>query len=424
MSNALSPGVYSNLSPSVYYTLPYLSASAVRRCNYNIRNLRASLSAKPIAKTQALRFGTAFHTYVLEPEEFKQDYVIIPRGVSLAMKEGKEVKRVAAEKNKEILKQDELDQIKAMKASLVSHPFIQSLQGEKKEVELSIISKFRGNMFKSRLDTYYPDLGISIDLKTTMDSSPDAWRKECRFGYIAQAAIYRQQLREYNLKMDHFYFAAGALQISVGIYEIGERELDAEWLRIDRLLQDYHDYASQGAEMPHYSAKPITFEWLPREEKAEGAEDAKVASLDAVRAIKRLNKLAGRNFKTDTYRPDLENRLKETSLESVLAVIKLKVRDWGHGDMARYLRPETLFRRSKFDSYLGEATANNASSVELTDEQVEDGWVIIDNVALPPFIGLDEADDSDPEAYKNRRDWVSKYGWAAEACGFPNSWKG
>ena len=49
-------------------------------------------------------------------------------------------------------------------------------------------------------------------------------------------------------------------------------------------------------------------------------------------------------------------RLKEGySVQDCRSVIAMKCREWGADDkMYKYLRPETLFRRSNFESYIGE----------------------------------------------------------------------
>lgn len=52
------------------------------------------------------------------------------------------------------------------------------------------------------------------------------------------------------------------------------------------------------------------------------------------------------------------HRLKEGySVQDCKQVIALKAREWGHDEkMSRYLTPETLFRRSNFERYLGECS--------------------------------------------------------------------
>lgn len=73
-----------------------------------------------------------------------------------------------------------------------------------------------------------------------------------------------------------------------------------------------------------------------------------------------LNAKAGRNFDVNGANADhIVARLKDgESPEDCRAVIALKCREWkGDEKLAKYLRPETLFNRTKFASYKGELGA-------------------------------------------------------------------
>lgn len=72
-----------------------------------------------------------------------------------------------------------------------------------------------------------------------------------------------------------------------------------------------------------------------------------------------LNSKAGRAFEPveANLRP-IRARMREgATVEQIRAVIDRKVKDWSGTDMAVYLRPETLFRASKFASYVGSLPA-------------------------------------------------------------------
>ena len=79
----------------------------------------------------------------------------------------------------------------------------------------------------------------------------------------------------------------------------------------------------------------------------------------ACRLLEFLNEKAGRRHRAVpvTLEPIMA-RLREGATEQECkGVIARKVRDWnGDPKMAKYLRPETLFNRTKFESYLGERT--------------------------------------------------------------------
>lgn len=84
-------------------------------------------------------------------------------------------------------------------------------------------------------------------------------------------------------------------------------------------------------------------------------------SQDASRGVARellayLNTKAGRTYReVDANLDLLVARLKDASPEQVRAVIDAKCAEWGDDDrMAEYLRPATLFNRTKFEQYLGD----------------------------------------------------------------------
>lgn len=83
----------------------------------------------------------------------------------------------------------------------------------------------------------------------------------------------------------------------------------------------------------------------------------------AIEVIGLLNEKVGRRYPVKNPRGEptanaqvVMMRLKEGyTVSDCRAVIASKFRQWGHDErMAKYLTPETLFRRSNFERYLGE----------------------------------------------------------------------
>jgi len=77
----------------------------------------------------------------------------------------------------------------------------------------------------------------------------------------------------------------------------------------------------------------------------------------AASVIAALNQRTGRNYGLNGANADhVVARLKDgASVDLCLAVIDLKAKEWsGDTAMAKYLRPETLFNRTKFATYSGE----------------------------------------------------------------------
>lgn len=76
----------------------------------------------------------------------------------------------------------------------------------------------------------------------------------------------------------------------------------------------------------------------------------------ADRLIDFLNEKAGRSYrKSPAHRALICARIADGFTEQNLrGIIARKAREWAGTEMAKYLRPETLFNRTKAESYLGE----------------------------------------------------------------------
>lgn len=98
-----------------------------------------------------------------------------------------------------------------------------------------------------------------------------------------------------------------------------------------------------------------------REEKEEKTLSGKPD--DAVTVLEHLNAKAGKR-----YRPVEANlrliraRLRESACSDVLAVIDTKASEWAGTEYEKYLRPETLFRAGKFESYVGQLGRSHVPS--------------------------------------------------------------
>lgn len=84
----------------------------------------------------------------------------------------------------------------------------------------------------------------------------------------------------------------------------------------------------------------------------------------ANRVIESLNHHAGKNYRlTDNNRKPIIARLRDGFTEGdCVQVITNRVSRWQGTELAQYLRPDTLFRPSKFESYLNDAGETGTSS--------------------------------------------------------------
>ncbi|HIQ91042.1 MAG TPA: conserved phage C-terminal domain-containing protein [Candidatus Coprosoma intestinipullorum] len=103
---------------------------------------------------------------------------------------------------------------------------------------------------------------------------------------------------------------------------------------------------------------------IGEKETLKVASDGSLLSETTKKVIGKLNELAGTTFRysSKTTRSKIQARLNEGyTLDDFIVVIENKVRDWKNTNMAKYLRPETLFG-NKFESYL------NQKSKEITPD--------------------------------------------------------
>ena len=101
-------------------------------------------------------------------------------------------------------------------------------------------------------------------------------------------------------------------------------------------------------------------EWKGRETTSwsgSGKPDPRVLRAQAIEVLHFLNAKAHRSYREvdTTLRPIIARLRSGATVANCRGVIARKVREWGPDPkMAKYLRPETLFSATHFESYLGE----------------------------------------------------------------------
>lgn len=165
-------------------------------------------------ETDAMRFGSMFHEYVLKPELFTSHYVELPDGVKANTNAGKETIAELTKTGRIPIKKDEFDKLFALRQSVFSNPTAAALLKDG-EAELSWrIKTGAGYDMQCRTDWFVEAAtaeqveelqryGIMIsegqpfivDLKTTSDLP--SWfhsnygNAVYKFGYHLQCAFYR-----------------------------------------------------------------------------------------------------------------------------------------------------------------------------------------------------------------------------------------
>jgi exodeoxyribonuclease VIII len=143
-----------------------------------------------------MRFGTAVHSWVLEPDSFNDNYLVGPNvgRVSTTWRNA-----VRENPDKILLTSSEHRDLVGMKNSLIEHPkCCNALFHSKGENEQSFFAKDpqTGLELKCRADRYLEN-GYIVDLKTTLDASANAFAKSmASFNYHIQAAFYQHVIEQ------------------------------------------------------------------------------------------------------------------------------------------------------------------------------------------------------------------------------------
>ena len=194
-----------------YYADKAISVSGLKKLKVSPAHYK---EAEPVTPTDAMQFGSAYHSYVLEPEKFEQEYYVFddhsicevligegyksPRSTK-AYKEWEESEmRVIGDKS--VIKQEEFERIKAMKERLFSHPYAKMLLtgGEAEAGYAGTIETSVGAInIKFKPDYIKAGKHIVVDLKTAADVSIDGFtRAAADNDYHIQAAFYSDMIEQ------------------------------------------------------------------------------------------------------------------------------------------------------------------------------------------------------------------------------------
>jgi hypothetical protein len=199
----------------------------------------------PSESTPAMEFGTAFHTFVLEPEVFTDQYIIHEK-FDRRTKVGKEfyanVTDLAREGNKKLISQTDYEKIQWMHNSLIDNPAALNLLptgidrgGKDGRIESEIFFNYMGgglNMrCKSKLDYIQTIKGKDVnlvDLKTTQSITSFKSSYKYKFAYYRQAAFYRLAAMAEGLNVKNFYFVVVETQYphESAVFKVGQWDLE------------------------------------------------------------------------------------------------------------------------------------------------------------------------------------------------------
>lgn len=154
----------------------------------------------PKEDTPALLFGRAVHKYVLEMDDFFNEFAVAPN-VDRRTKAGKEEWALFESDNqgKDIISADDFEKIKAMREVLYNTPFVSQLLSGKKELSFFLKDEKTGLIKKCRPDCLTDISGthILVDYKSTDNADSDVFMKQAiNLMYDLQMSYYKDILDE------------------------------------------------------------------------------------------------------------------------------------------------------------------------------------------------------------------------------------
>lgn len=202
--------------------------------------------------TDSLKVGRAIHCAVLEPEKFNQEFLCLP-DIDRRTTKGREMyaELVSQNPTKTILKPDDFHMALDVATSIRSNVHANYLlDGAYTEVTLDWVHEETGVQCKARVDAFNEELGILIDIKTTLDASRSGFpRKLFAYGYHRQAAYYLTGMEANDQAAKHFVFVAVEKEppYAVGIYRLSDQTIQLSKQENDALLRLYAECKRTGS---------------------------------------------------------------------------------------------------------------------------------------------------------------------------------
>ena len=200
------------MSNDEYHSHDALGSSDVRKIM--ISPLHFEGREEPAKRPNYFTFGSAAHCAYLEPEKFVERYRRKPLEVDGKGPRTNYYKEwIEEQKGVEWLSPDDFDKVVEVVASAHSRSISSEMFRSPHVVEGSLFFKMRGVECKARPDLVSfagEDKVDVLDLKTTIDASPDGFRRKAvgQNKLFVQEWFYRKALEEAGLEVRRFIFLA------------------------------------------------------------------------------------------------------------------------------------------------------------------------------------------------------------------------
>lgn len=205
------PGIYRNVPAVIYHAHHALSNSTLQPM---IRKCPAAFLARlrdPFTITEDMAMGQAFHTLLLEPDQFRAVYRTVP-GINPKNGESYGFNTVSWQEATETARAHGHTlyrtqwPIQAMVDAVLAHEDLRAIIAAGGERELSLLWKDQetGELLRGRLD-FLSVTNMFLDFKKTEDAGYGFDYSAVKYGYLEQFALYHDGLEALTgISMDGF----------------------------------------------------------------------------------------------------------------------------------------------------------------------------------------------------------------------------
>ena len=201
----------------------------------------------PQEDTKALCFGRAAHKYILEKEDFFNEFAILPN-VDRRTTAGKEVyaQFLLESEGKDVISTDDFEVIQEMDKAIDAVPLARELLCGEYEQSFFWKDEVTGERCKCRPDclTEYNGMKMITDYKTTDSCADGMFERSCRkYGYKLQAGMYTEGLFQNTYEQYGFAFVAQekTAPYAVRVYICTPEYINQGYDQFRELLGIYHE---------------------------------------------------------------------------------------------------------------------------------------------------------------------------------------
>jgi hypothetical protein len=237
----------------------HVSASGLKKIKESPAHMKES--EEDTEETEAMRFGSAYHLYNLQPEKFEDEYYIFDDAGIYSVLIGEGFKSPRSTKqykewmesemrlvgDRKSISKDWVSRIKGMNEKLMRHPYVRMLLagGINEQGYMGSIETEAGPMkIKFKPDHQNDGKKFIVDLKTAKKASKDGFeRAAAEMSYHIQSAYYSDLLEKYSGDSRHYTFFFIAQEkippYAFNIFECSPQFISQGRFEYEMLLQLY-----------------------------------------------------------------------------------------------------------------------------------------------------------------------------------------